>query len=330
MKGGETARRQDGRTIALGPGIEFDRIRDIVGVLGDSGIGDDCALIEVERGILALSCDLSVEGVHFRCEWLSLEEIGWRAVASALSDLAAEGALPLAVLCAVATPLDAAAQDLVALMRGAGAMAREAGTTIRGGDLSRGPAWAIDVTVLGRAERPVTRTGAAPGDGIWVTGQLGGARAALSAWLAGRDPDEDARERFARPVPRIAAGRWLAGHGAHAMLDLSDGLAGDAGHLAAASAARLVINLERVPADPACAGEADWQGIAAEEFAAGGGEDYELLAAMPAGFDEAEAARFAADCGMALTRIGRVEAGTGALFLREGAPVQLTGYDHFR
>lgn len=316
--------------MALGPGVEFDRIREIARALGARGIGDDCALLEVEQGTLALSCDLSIEGVHFRREWLSLEEIGWRAAASALSDLAAEGARPMGLLCAVATPQEARAGELVRLMRGAGEVAHSAGTEIRGGDLSRGPGWILDVTVVGTAPRPITRAGAEPGDGVWLTGRAGGARAALTAWLDGREPDPGARERFARPVPRIAAGLWLAEHGAHAMLDLSDGLGGDAGHLAAASRARLVIELERLPVDPGAAGEARRQGVAPAEFAAAGGEDYELLVALPSGFGEEDAAAFAAACDLPLTRIGQVEQGTGAVFLREGRVVRLTGYDHFR
>src|SRR5690606_8898779 len=138
-----------------------------------------------------------------------------------------------------------------------------------------------------RAVHLVRRTGARPGDGLWVSGALGGARAALAAWEDGRQPDARAREAFARPAPRLALGAWLAAAGAHAMLDLSDGLAGDARHLAAASGVRIAVELERVPLHHAVHAEAERARKAPARFAAEGGEDYELLAALPATFGSA-------------------------------------------
>jgi thiamine-monophosphate kinase len=173
--------------------------------------------------------------------------------------------------------------------------------------------------VIGRAGRPVHRRGARPGDGLWVTGALGGARAALAAWTAGRIPSPGARTRFAHPIPRIREGIWLAEQGATAMLDLSDGLGGDAEHLAAASDVALAIDLETIPVDPAVALVLP-EGESASIFAARGGEDYELLAAMPEGFQGAD---------FSLTRIGTVVAGSGPRFRHAGRAVALTGYDHF-
>jgi thiamine-monophosphate kinase len=320
-------------SLALGPGIEFDRIRAIARALGSraSGLGDDCALINHGRGTLAISTDASVEGTHFRLDWITAREAGWRATAAALSDLAAEGAAATGVLTAVVAPVEAREQDLVALMEGVGDAAANAGADVIGGDLTRsGDAWMIAVTVLGPAERPVTRAGALPGDGVWVTGVLGGARSALEAWHRGEAPDPQARERFARPLPRIAAGRWLAEHGAHGMLDLSDGLGGDAGHLASASEVALDLELDFVPIHPAAVAEAQRLGEPVQQFAAEGGEDYELLVALPEGFNDTDVREFERACSLALTRIGRVGQGRGVRSRLAGRPLALRGYDHFR
>ena len=201
-----------GRTLALGPGAEFDRIRGIIQALGPNatGLGDDCALFPSGDTFFAISTDVSVEGIHFRLDWISLEEAGWRAAAAALSDLAAEGAKPLGLLSAVTMPDSAAPADLLQLMNGVGAAGASVGATVSGGDLSSGSAWSIAVTVIGETSQPVTRAGASPGDTIWVTGALGGSRAGLEAWRRGAEPSPEARRRYAHPEPRVAAGQWLA------------------------------------------------------------------------------------------------------------------------
>ncbi len=269
-----------GRSLRLGPGGEFDRLRAIFVALGTAGrdLGDDCALLSIGGRTLAISIDLSLEGVHFRTDWLALREIGWRATAAALSDLAAEGATPLGVLVSLGVPGNRQrrtgnASPAVQIMAGVGAAARSVGASVLGGDLVRSPRYLVDVCVLGVAQRPVRRSGARPGDGLWVTGRLGGAGLALAALRAGRGRRlaPALRRRFARPVPRIAAGRWLARRGARAMIDISDGLAGDAGHLAAASGVGVAIELERVPC---------WPGVT-PLAAVRSGEEYELLVAMP-------------------------------------------------
>jgi thiamine-monophosphate kinase len=265
--------------------------------------------------------------VHFRPQWIGPAEAGWRAAASALSDLAAEGADPVGILCAVVMPTRAPETHLVELMSGAGAAAKYVGALVLGGDISSGPAWSIAVTVVGRTRAPVTRGGAEPGDHLWVSGALGGARAALESWRRGDQPSPDARARFARPEPRITAGRWLARHGARAMIDLSDGLAGDAGHLAAASGVALEIDLDTVPIVPAVIPEAERQGVSPQQFAAEGGEDFELLVALPPRFNAAEA--FARECGIELTRIGLVREGSGTRVLQNGRTITLKGFNHF-
>ena len=171
---------------------------------------------------------------------------------------------------------------------------------------------------------------ARPGDGVWVTGVLGAARAAVEAWRRSDEPASEARSAFARPVPRIEAGRWLASAGAHAMIDVSDGLGGDVQHLASQSDVAIELDLDAVPASLACRQEARRLGVAPQEFAAEGGEDYELLVALPPEFDAGSAASFARECGLPITRVGVVRAGTGVRARFAGREVTLAGYDHFR
>jgi thiamine-monophosphate kinase len=317
------------RTLSLGPGPEFDRIRDIIQLLGPQGgaLGDDCALIPAGETVFALSTDVSVERVHFRLDWISLADVGWRASAAALSDLAAEGADPVGILCAVTVPSRAAAADLLEVISGVRDAAQSFGALVLGGDLSSGSEWSLAITVIGQTRSPVTRGGAVPGDSLWITGALGGSRAALESWRRGATPPPASRQRYARPVPRIAAGRWLAEHGARAMIDLSDGLAGDAGHLAAASGVAVEIDLDGLPLAREAEQEAVKAGISAGQFAAEGGEDFELLAAMPPEFDGAAA--FARECGIPLTRIGSVVEGSGVRLLDGGRVVTVKSFDHF-
>jgi thiamine-monophosphate kinase len=323
------ARPTPGSSVALGPGAEFDRIRNIISTLGAQGVGlgDDCGVLKTEHGFLALSTDVSVEGVHFRMDWITPEEVGWRAASSALSDLAAAAAAPIAVLCAVTMPAVAPESELLELMAGVRNAAEASGAKVLGGDLSSGPVWSVAVTVAGRVGAPLSRSGVQAGDGLWVTGTLGGARAALEAWLHGREPSAEARARFAHPEPRIRAGAWLARHGATAMIDLSDGLAGDASHLAAASRLALVIDLDLIPVAQEARHEALGLDAPAARFAAEGGEDYELLVSLPSGFAAADV--FARECGIPLTQIGEAASGTGVRFLLSGRPLELRGFSHF-
>jgi thiamine-monophosphate kinase len=290
-------------------------------------LGDDCGFIKVGGEYLAISTDISVDQVHFRFDWIDPRAIGWRAAASALSDLAAVAAEPLGLVVAVAMPSTAGQPELLELMAGVGAAAEYVSAPVLGGDLSRSAVWSVAVTVLGRSRKPITRSGAEPGDRLWVTGTLGGARAALESWRRGEQPPHETFWRYAHPEPRIQAAQWLARAGAHAMIDLSDGLAGDAAHLAAASAVQLEIDLARLPVTPAVVRAAKRLNRSTGEFAAEGGEDYELLVAMPAAFDDADS--FREECGLELTSIGSIEKGSGARFILHGKTIQLTGYNHF-
>jgi thiamine-monophosphate kinase len=313
----------------LGPGPEFDRLRAVFRRLGPRirGAGDDAALVTVDGAHLALSCDLAVEDRHFRLGWLTAEEVGWRAGAAALSDLAAVAAEPLGVLAAVGVPAGRDESFLERLMDGIAAAATSSGAVLWGGDLVRAPHVIVDVTVVGRADEPVRRSGAQPGESLWVTGRLGGPRAAVAAWEAGGEPTPAARERFAHPVPRVREAAWLRDHGATAMIDLSDGLVGDAGHLAAASAVGLVIEAERVPVHAAVTADGPDDALRA---ALEGGEEYELLVTLPAGFEADGAAAFARQFGLPLTRVGMADQGHGVRLLQHGRSVEPgRGFSHF-
>jgi thiamine-monophosphate kinase len=314
------------RNLALGAGGEFDRLRALFARLGSAArdLGDDCALVPIGGRTLAVSIDLSLERVHFRTDWLSFRAIGWRAAAAALSDLAAEGAAPLGVLMTLGVPGGGGGRRRVdpatEIAAGVGAAVRQVGAHVLGGDLVRSARYLVDVCALGLADPPVRRRGARPGDGLWVTGRLGGPGRALAALRRGRRPPPLAFQRFAHPEPRIAAGRWLARHGARALIDISDGLAADAAHLAAASGVRVEIALERIPC---------WAGVT-PRAAARSGEEYELLVALPPHFDDRAARGFRRAVGLGLTRIGRCATGRGVRVTRRGHAVPTpAGYDHF-
>jgi thiamine-monophosphate kinase len=301
------------------------------------GSGDDAA-ITVPGGAVATSVDALVEGVHFRRETATLRQIGRKALSTALSDLAAMGAEAGEAYVVLGAPEGMSEADLLELGAGMAAVAEETGTAIAGGDLTRAPVLTLAVTVTGyaaRAEDFVTRGGARPGDVLVVTGELGGAAAGLllledpgiaaaafgadAADLASFDRDrrsrpgdldlaraEALRRRQLDPTPLIAAGRALAAAGATAMIDVSDGLAGDATHVAVASAALLTIDADDLPIAPGVAALASATDRNALELAVSGGEDYELFAALPP--DAVAHAREAlAALGIQLTAIGRVE-----------------------
>jgi thiamine-monophosphate kinase len=320
--------------------VEFDRIGSMVRAANTQvddrvilGPGDDAAVVRIPAGEHAvLSCDLSVEDVHFRRAWLTWEEIGWRATASALSDLAAMGARPLGALLAVALApeLDTAVAE--SLCAGAGDCLRRFDSVLLGGDLSQSPGPAVvDVSVLGSTESPLPRAGAQPGDEVWVTGWLGGAAAASVSWAAGLEPDVRARRAFARPVPRLAEIAWLRERSTiRAAVDLSDGLAGDAGHIAAASEVRLVLRRDGIPLHPVLDEFTDRE--VAARIAATGGEDYELLLAAEPGPLESLRREFETTFDIPLTRIGRVESGRGVTWVDDsGSEVVMPagGFDHF-
>jgi thiamine-monophosphate kinase len=312
----------------LAAGPEFDLIRAVAAQaslnhpLVRVGPGDDCALI----GDLAISTDASVENVHFRRAWLTPEEIGGRAVGAALSDLAAVAAEPVGVLITLITPPADRGDFVLSIMRGAIAAAESVGAALLGGDTTAGDVLTLDVVAVGRTGEPVLRSGARPGDEVWVTGALGGAAAAVAAWQRAAAPNAAARARYARVQPRILAARVLLQQvRPTALIDISDGLYGDAAHLAAASDCSIVIDAGAVPVDVAAG--------ATFQDAVSGGEDYELCFTAVAGTVEPLRARLEAELDMPLTRVGSVATGSGVMErAADGTTraVERGGYQHFK
>ena len=306
--------------IPLGPGPEFDLVRELVARYGASGvgIGDDASTVRVPDGEeLLVSTDVAVEDVHFRQSWLTPDEIGYRSTMAALSDLAAMGATPRGMVIALTLPARWRA-NAPAIADGIARAARACHVQVIGGDLSNGAALSIAVTVIGSAKRPLRRSGAQPGDSVWVTGILGGPALALRVFLAGGQPLGEMRARFAAPQARIREAQWLVAHGATAGIDISDGLAADLGHIAAASGVRISFELDRLNCLPG----------ATVEDAAGSAEEYELVVTAPAGLD---AAAFEHEFEIPLTNVGRVAAGEPRVLTTSAGMAVSTpvGFNHF-
>ncbi len=304
------------------------------------GSGDDAA-VTVPGGATATSVDAALDGVHFRRGDAEPAQIGHKALATALSDLAAMGAEAGEAYVVTGVPTDLGEDEFLGLLDGMLALAAETGTTLAGGDLTRAPVLILALTVVGHAASPeslVSRGGAEPGDALVLSGELGGAAAGLLLLerpeLATSVPAETAerlRRRQLEPVPRLRTGMALAAAGARAMIDLSDGLAGDAVHLAVASGAALRIEAAALPLARGVAEVAAAAGRDPLELAASGGEDYELLAALPPQrLTEASTAIGEAGETM-LTPIGEVVAGVGVeIRLPGGEPLRAAGYDQLR
>jgi thiamine-monophosphate kinase len=322
-----------------------------VGIRGERvarALGDDAAVVVAGGAVAVSSLDTVVEGVHFRLGTHSFPDVGHRALAAALSDLAAMGADPGEALAGLVIPRTVAEADALALMDAAEALAARHGVTIVGGDVASGRDLTVTFAVTGWAERAedlVGRDGACPGDLVGVTGELGGSGAGLRV-LGGLTvelaPDVRARlvERHRRPEPLLAAGRALADAGARAMIDVSDGVATDARHLAERSAVALRVELARLPLaegveavataaaeDPTRAADAT-RGADPTVLAATAGEDFELLVcAAPEDRERIEQA--AAGVGTRLTWIGDASAGRDLeMVAADGSRRELAGYEH--
>jgi len=297
------------------------------------GSGDDAA-ITVPGGATATSVDALVDGVHFRRQHASLSQIGHKALAVALSDLAAMGAEPGEAYAVLGVPDDLDEDGCIELLDGLAELAAATGTSVAGGDLTRAPALMLAMTVVGHAPVPellVTRAGAQPGDALAVTGELGGAAAGLLLLEGGASTGADDEALMARqlePLPRLAEGRALGAAGAKAMIDLSDGLGGDATRLAEASGAAMRIDAGALPVAAGVAEVAAAAGRDPLQLAVSGGEDYELLVALaPERLEEASASLREAT-GVALTQIGEAVAGSGVeIRLPDGRALEPTGFD---
>jgi len=302
------------------------------------GSGDDAAVVRA-RAVCVTSLDAMVEGVHFRLDdgWATPGEVGYRALAGALSDLAAMGAEAGEAYILLGLPAGFGEERTLELMRGADALAVDTGTAIAGGDVVSASVLTVSVTVVGwadSAEELVGRDGARDGDLVGVTGRLGGAGAGLAV-LAGRASARTAAgaaavRRSRRPVPRLREGRVLAASGVHAMIDLSDGLAADAAHVGRASGVHLRVNLAALPLDTGVAEVAAELGESPWRLAAAGGEDYELCFCAAAEDRQRIEDEMAKLGEVGVTWIGEVLAGAPGATLSDarGEAVRIEGYEH--
>ncbi len=293
------------------------------------GIGDDAAVLRVGKQRIVVSVDDQVEGVHFDLAWLRAADVGYRSLQAAASDLAAMGATPIAAVASLHVPQAFPAAALRQLARGQAEAARQLGCPVVGGNVARGSVLSVTTTVLGHVDVPRLRAGARVGDELWIDGELGLARAGLllhqqrlkvPARL--RSVAARARAAWARPAARIEAGRKLAGR-ARAMIDVSDGLAGDVQHLADASRVKAVVEAGKLArlVSPELCDLADLLGEPGVALALTGGEDYALLCAGP---------RARRPAGTKV--VGRIERGRGSeLELEDGQRFALgPGFDHLR
>jgi thiamine-monophosphate kinase len=301
------------------------------------GIGDDAAVVRA-RAVCVTSVDAMVEGVHFRLHdgWASPSEVGHRALAGALSDLAAMGAVPGEAYLMLGLPEDFGAARALELVRGARALAQRTGTAILGGDVVQAPVLTVSVTVVGWADDPeelVGRDGARIGDLVGVTGRLGSAGAALAVMSGKARPTPSALEAMSHarcPMPRLREGRALAAAGVHAMIDVSDGLATDAAHIGRQSGACLRVQLASLPIADGVSEVSDELVQEPWRLAATAGEDYELC------FCAADADRVAVELAVRalgeveVTWVGEVSAGPPGVSLSDdrGREVAIEGFEH--
>ncbi len=300
------------------------------------GIGDDAAAWRGDTSIQLATVDSLIEDVHFSLEISSWEELGWRALAANLSDIAAMGGLPRYALVSLALPGDTETEDVAALYRGMLSLAQPFAVAIVGGDISSAPHLVINITVLGntgsRDKQILTRSAATVGDKVAVTGYLGAAAAGLEVLTEHLKLDSEAeavvKRAFLRPCPRVAEGQVLVEHGVKTAIDISDGLISDLKHICQASRVSARIEVDCLPVQPAV--RANF-GEKALELALSGGEDYELLFTAGAGIIDKVKAAVSAP----VTVIGEVIAGkTGEVTLVDGKgnPLSLpeAGWEHFR
>ncbi len=295
------------------------------------GIGDDCAVLRFNTHTLLVSCDLSIEGVHF-LPGTPPEAIGWKSAASSLSDIAAMGGAPSFVLVSLACPPDCEVAYIERVYDGLLDALAQSGAVLVGGDTSRSPAGLmLDVTSIGEVVggRCLTRKGARPGDRLVTTGHLGLSAAGLHALENGHEAPALVHAHY-EPTPRVSEGQWLASRTeVHAMIDISDGLAQDAGHLA--DAGRLGVDIARasVPLDPGLAAYSEVHACDPYAFMLGGGEDYELAFAVDEAACDDVLAAFRREFHIPVSVVG-VFNDTWHGVRVDGEPLSSGGFDHFK
>ena len=331
---------RDSSRVPRGPKVrELDLIQGIEEILGRPAgrvlrsLGEDAAVVR-PLGLAVTSVDLTVEGVHFERSTHTPGDVGHKALAAALSDLAAMGAGAGEAYVALGLPAEHPQHEALELVQGLANLAESTETVVVGGDVTEAPVVVVSVTVTGWADEVVGRDGARDGDLVGVTGELGASAAGLLLLQGvearvGRPVRDALVRRHLRPVPQLAAGRALAAAGASAMIDLSDGIAADAAHIGARSGTALEVTLSELPLAEGVAEAALAAGRDPLELAVTGGEDFELLlTAPPARREELEQA--AGSVGVALTWIGSVTEGhpPARLLDSSGQPLDLHGFEH--
>ena len=328
---------------------EVELVRAIRKVLsGDApgvvvGVGDDAAVLEPTRHQGLVTADMLVEGVHFELGVTAAHDLGHKAIAVNVSDIAAMGGSPRYAVASVALPPSIETAWVMELYGGMREAATEYGLTVVGGDTTRGERATVAVTVIGEVakDRAVTRSGAMPGDVVAVTGTLGGSAGGLRI---ARTPDEERKGLLStpwgrrlvgiheRPVARVGEGQTLAAAGATAMMDLSDGLSLDLARLCDESRVGATVRLEDVPIAPGLPELASATGADPLDLALNGGEDFELLVTLAKEAVEPARRRLDERYGTPLTEIGEIAEGAGVTAVGAGAtrePLEAKGWDHF-
>ena len=312
--------------MTVGETGEFGLISRIVARLGMGpacllGPGDDAAVVAASDGRVVASTDVLVDGRHFRRDWSSPVDVGHRAAAANLADIAAMGATPTALLVALCAPPDLEASWTYQLADGIAAECARVGASVVGGDISSSPTLTIAVTALGTLEDrpPIRRSGARPGDVIAYAGRLGWAAAGYTVLTRGFRSPRALVEAYRRPEVPYRAGPAAARLGATAMIDVSDGLVADLGHIAAASKVSMELRRDAFPVPSPMADAATALGVDVYDWVLAGGDDHALVATFPA----------TVELPPEWTVIGRVRDGTGITV--DGRPYEgHGGWDHFR
>jgi thiamine-monophosphate kinase len=319
----------------LGEFGAIDRIKKLLPTADNvvEGIGDDCAVVRVGAQLLLLSCDASIEGVHFDQAYMPPKEIGWKAATAALSDIAAMGGTAKFALVTLAAPSTTEETLIEALFQGIAEAATACGAVVVGGDMTSNPSGIIlDISVIGEPTkdgRYLTRSGAQPGDLLAVTGHPGESAAGLHAFQRNNEAPA-LQAAHCIPTARIAEGQYFASHtDVHAMLDSSDGLLQDAAHIAKASDLGLNIDSAKLPISSTLQEYARAQDVTPESYALNGGEDYELIIALAPQDAEKRIAEFNKTFDIRLNIVGTfTDAHTKVLV--DGAPTKTQGYQHFQ
>lgn len=306
---------------------EFDLIAKLAArvgaprIPGAIGIGHDCAALPDRDGYLLLKCDVAVEGRHFVRGLIPPPDIGWRIATATVSDIAAGGGRPLAALVSLGVPRDFPEAELEAIYDGLAEASRAYGFDVLGGNVSGAGELFIDMFMAGKARRFLPRSGAVPGDLLVLSGPLGDSAAGLEILRGGGALEHPLALRHRRPRARLDLVDALQAS-AHACIDISDGLSSELNHLARASRACLKVERQRIPVSDALRAHCAQAGKDPVDYALSGGEDYELLFAVPRGGG-------LQPFGALGTRvIGEVAAGSGVLL--DGQPLAPTGWDHLR